>query len=168
MYSAVRSAGIKSGCGECLWEARATKASQHASMPNKTVFSVYKGGKGRRLAARTCMQVRTRACMHASGLHAGVCGVCEGAQKGIARAHTVLEYPCRTARLLPRMLHTHARARSPKPPARSSSHLSSRSGGAVDDFAFLRRWAVGHLDGTRPPCNQDPPASISCMVSPPI
>ena len=36
----------------------------------------------------------------------------------------------------------------PKPPARSSSHLSSRSGGAVDDFAFLRRWAVGHLEGT--------------------
>ena len=64
------------------------------------------------------MPVRTRATahaytcvMHASGLHAGVCGVCEGAQKGIARAHTVLEYPCRTARLLPRMLHTHARAR---------------------------------------------------------
>ena len=36
----------------------------------------------------------------------------------------------------------------PKPPARSRSDLSSRPGGAVDDFAFLRRWEVGHLEGT--------------------
>ena len=36
----------------------------------------------------------------------------------------------------------------PKPPARSRSDLSSRPGGALDDFAFLRRWGVGHLEGT--------------------
>ena len=41
-----------------------------------------------------CIQVCTCVCMHASGLHAGVCRVCEGVQKGIAHAHTVLEYPC--------------------------------------------------------------------------
>ena len=36
----------------------------------------------------------------------------------------------------------------PKPPARSRSDLSSRPGGAIDDFKFLRRWEVGHLEGT--------------------
>ena len=101
-------------------------------MLNKTVFSVYKGGKCRHLVCM-CMQVRTHACMHASGLHAGVCGVCEGAQKGIARAHTVLEYPYRTARLLPRMLHTHARARRGGGGYHTSWRGSSGGGGGLGE-----------------------------------